>query len=192
MEKSIKLIRKTENRKGLFKCYCGNEFEALIQNVKRKHTRSCGCYRIEVTTKHGDAKDGNWHYLYSTWDGIKQRCYNENCKAYKNYGGRGITMHPKWIDNYLAFKKYILNNLGERPKGMTLDRIKNEKNYVPNNLRWATRKTQNSNKRGKKLNALQNSIIIHSLDLGLSGKYLADVFNITPSAVCYVNKNKRK
>jgi hypothetical protein len=62
------------------------------------------------------------------------------------WGGRGITVHEEWRSDYLAFKTYVLSELGERPaKGYSFDRINNELGYVPGNVRWADQKTQANN-----------------------------------------------
>jgi hypothetical protein len=71
-----------------------------------------------------------------------QRCTDKNCWAYKYYGERGIKVYPRWLE----FKNF-LEDIGEIPKGLTLDRIDNNKGYYPNNWRFATRKQQNRNTR---------------------------------------------
>lgn len=90
-------------------------------------------------------KDGRTtERLYTIWLGIKHRCYNPKNKQYKDYGGRGIKMCDEWLNDYPAFKAY----LGERPSlKHTLDRIDNDGNYEPDNVRWATHIEQNQNKR---------------------------------------------
>lgn len=90
--------------------------------------------------------------IYELWKRIKQRCYNENHTFYKNYGGRGIKVFDNWISDYRSFESWILNNLGEKPEGFSLDRIDNDGNYEPGNLRWADRKTQNNNQSTSLLN----------------------------------------
>ena len=144
--------------KWLCQCDCGTTTEVITNNLRRGLTKSCGCYNEEVkkTRKgkaltHGRGTSAHkYYYLYNTWKGIKRRCFKPGSKSYKNYGARGITMYKPWIDNYLAFEDYILTNLGERPEGLTLDRINNNGHYEPGNLRWATIKVQNNNQRRSK------------------------------------------
>lgn len=87
------------------------------------------------------------HYLYKTWDMVRQRCYNPNYSSYKNYGARGITMYDGWKDSFVSFSSYIDKELGRRPDGYTLDRIDNDKGYEPGNLRWASHSEQMHNRR---------------------------------------------
>lgn len=82
------------------------------------------------------------HLLFTTWVNMRQRCNNPNHPYYYNYGGRGITVDPRW-DDFLAF----LEDIGERPDGLTLDRIDNDAGYSPGNCRWATPKEQRANSR---------------------------------------------
>ncbi len=82
--------------------------------------------------------------LYQVWHMIRQRCNNPNARNYHNYGGRGIKICPEWDNSYKAFAEY----LGPRPsRGHSVDRIDNDGNYEPGNVRWATREEQNNNKR---------------------------------------------
>ena len=137
----------TSNQKatyGLFECqYCGEEFEARTTHIKREHTKSCGCLSGE---KHGLRQNK----FYKTWYNMRDRCNNPKIKAYKNYGGRGITVCDEWLDvaNFVAWCDLTYPKL----EGYTLDRIDNDKGYSPDNCRWADASTQNTNQRMKKNN----------------------------------------
>jgi hypothetical protein len=84
------------------------------------------------------------HYLYDTWKTIRQRCNNPRCKAYPNYGGRGIYLASEWNDFWTFVK-----DMGERPEGFSIERKDNDGPYAPWNCVWADRKAQNSNKRAR-------------------------------------------
>lgn len=99
--------------------------------------------------KHGCNRKGKTHTLYTRWASMKQRCYNPNHTAFKNYGGRGITICDRWKE-FKPFFEDILSEIGDCPgKGYTLDRIDNNGNYEPKNIKWSTYKEQNNNKRSK-------------------------------------------
>jgi hypothetical protein len=80
---------------------------------------------------------------YRCWQDMKQRCYNTNAQQYKNYGQRGIVVCDRWLAGF----EFFFEDMGERPEGMSLDRINTNGNYEPSNCRWATLLEQNNNKR---------------------------------------------
>jgi hypothetical protein len=109
------------------------------------NTRSCGCLKLERVKKmglankqHGDAKT----IEYFSWANMHQRCYNPNDKDFEHYGARGISVCKRW-DKYENF----FDDMGRKPKGLSLGRIDNNGNYEPSNCRWETASQQNKNRR---------------------------------------------
>jgi len=132
-------------------CDCGNKGVADFLSIIKGATSSCGCFRVELHSErmgiHYDAVRGSeFYYLYTTWSTMVTRCHNPNYIKYHNYGGRGIKVCDYFRD-WIRFKTWILENLGHRPKGHSLDRINNDGNYEPGNLRWATAIQQANNRR---------------------------------------------
>lgn len=77
---------------------------------------------------------------------MHQRCRNPKNKNYKDYGGRGVMICARW-NSFVDFFVDIFAEIGERATGLTLDRINNDGNYEPGNVRWATPKQQRANQR---------------------------------------------
>ena len=88
---------------------------------------------------------------YGCWDSMKQRCYNPKSPMYKNYGGRGIKVCDRWLHSYQSYIEDI--GLPPTPKH-SLDRIDNDGDYTPENVRWATQTEQNYNQRIRRDNKL--------------------------------------
>lgn len=129
------------------RCDCGREVVVFGNSLIRGVTKSCGCLHDELTVQRS-TKHGKCHSkTYRLWAAIKTRCFNPNYKAYKHYGGRGITIYEPWRNDFAAFYDYVskLEHFGE--EGYTLDRKDNGGNYEPGNLQWATQKEQNRNQR---------------------------------------------
>lgn len=122
-------------------CICGKEKRTSGHHLLSGDTKSCGCSR----TKHNHTKRKWQSKTYQVWRSMKQRCTNPNDSSYKNYGGRGITFCKRW----LKFENF-LDDMGEKPRGLSIDRINNNGNYNKRNCQWATPKQQANNRRKKK------------------------------------------
>lgn len=122
------------------KCDCGNEIVVPNSYLKSGHTRSCGCLSKEAHAKHNSSNSR----LYEIHQGMKKRCFNENCLAYKDYGGRGITICKEWLD-FLTFKEWALSNGYDDT--LTIERTNVNGNYEPSNCKWIAKNEQSRNTR---------------------------------------------
>lgn len=125
-------------------CECGNITEVRGNHLSNGNIKSCGCYRKEVNTIH--CKAGT--RLYNVYLSMKDRCYNKNDRAYTSYGGRGIVVCQEWLDDFMNFYNWAMDN--NYKEGLSIDRIDNNGNYEPNNCQWATRTQQQRNRRNNK------------------------------------------
>jgi hypothetical protein len=127
-------------------CDCGSEVYYDAGRFKYGNTSSCGCLKKELVGNdhrtHGLSKTPT----YSCWLAMKKRCYNNKSQDYYLYGGRGIRVCDRWMtfENFYA-------DMGDRPIGMSLDRIDCNLDYSPENCRWATVTQQARNKRNTKI-----------------------------------------
>lgn len=171
-------------------CDCGKEFVARFNNLKL-HTKSCGCLRREnfrrlglLSKTHGHSSGGKRSPTYQTWSSMIDRCTRNKHSHFARYGGRGISVCDRWM----KFENFF-EDMGERPYGMTLDRIDNDDGYSIHNCRWSTDLTQANNRSknhlitfggdtltlsqwGKKLCVKPNSIRMRILSGWSNGKAL--------------------
>ncbi|MCK5787946.1 MAG: hypothetical protein KAH32_03035 [Chlamydiia bacterium] len=130
-------------------CFCGVYKYIDGVNLRRGCTKSCGCLQEEykhICDKkgrllHGHTKSKVLTGSYKSWLAMRRRCTDPKSKDYKYYSEKGVTVCTSWLKSYQAFYK----DMGDRPDGLTLDRVDNDKGYSKSNCRWATRLQQVNN-----------------------------------------------
>lgn len=165
-------------------CECGTEKSVIGSSLKNGTSKSCGCYCTESRFNsqrhltHG--LTGN--RFYQKWERIKNRCYCKSNPRYADYGGRGIKMYEEWINSPEKFVEYVSNLPNSENTEYSLDRINNDGNYEPGNLRWADKYTQARNKRGVVLN-IELIREIRELSKTLSNREIADRLGMTTNHI---------
>lgn len=129
------------------KCDCGNMKIIMGGGLRNGHTKSCGCLQRQRTKESRTTHGMSLTSEHAIWKSMFQRCTNPNNKAYKYYGGHGIKICKSWR----SFSNFF-EDMGEKPKGLTLERINNNGNYELSNCKWATRTEQMHNQRIRKNN----------------------------------------
>ncbi len=117
------------------RCVCGNEIITSGNRLRYGKVKSCGCI---VKSQAGLSTSP----AYRSWDSMIQRCYDTKVAHYQRYGAKGITVCDRWRYSFLNF----LEDMGQRPEEMTLDRIDSTGNYEPKNCKWSSAKQQASNR----------------------------------------------
>lgn len=140
------------------RCTCGDTGTPEANDLVRGRSRGCNRCRIQrglkimhaAILKYDFVPKSHRDRLRSRVGGAIQRCYNPKNPAYKNYGGRGISVFPVWREDRVLFAKYLTTLDGWDDPSLTIDRIDNDGNYEPGNLRFVTRAKNNGNKSRRK------------------------------------------
>lgn len=123
--------------------------------------------------RHGNRGAKSDTVEYRTWISMKKRCNDPNHSQFAGYGGRGITICDRWNNSFNAF----IEDMGQCPEGLTLDRIDNNGNYEPSNCRWATKKQQGRNRRCTLLSEEQ---VLALRERHQNGESIADIAKSLP------------
>lgn len=147
---ALEVAGKDAYRHTIWKCICdcGNETYPLSTSLLKEKTKSCGCEEAVIfssSKKEHRRKLKSAHPLYSIFGGMKNRCYCKSDINYRNYGGRGISVCREWLDDPSKFVLWASTNGWQ--KGLKTDRIDNDGNYEPGNIRFVTNKENCNNTR---------------------------------------------
>lgn len=153
----------------LCQCSCGGTKETRQWKLRAGKVRSCGCLHREVTVTHGLANTP----VYACWQQMLQRCFNPKRKAYPDYGGRGITVCDRWNPAEGGSFENFLEDMGECPEGLTLDRIDVDGNYCKENCRWVNSSMQVYNTRKKSNNTSGRTGVSFSKQRGKWEAYIS-------------------
>lgn len=158
------------------KCDCGQVKTVKIYHLKDGNTKSCGCYIRGLTSDRNYLHGISGHPIHKVWSGMIQRCFNPKNRAFKNYGGRGVTVCEEWKNDFKAFYDWAIKN--GWAKGLEIDRENNNGIYEPGNCRWVTRKVNSNNRRC--------SHIIEFNGQSKTAKEWAEAYNIPYT--CLINR----
>lgn len=148
---AIERIDKNGRAYYVCRCACGNLCEVFHSNLTQGFSKSCGCLQRELAADSHRTHGMTGTKIRGVWKAMKERCTLKSCKAYHNYGGRGITVCDEWSGEN-GFQNFFNWSMASGYKeGLTLDRIDVNGNYEPSNCRWVDRVTQANNTRKNRL-----------------------------------------
>jgi hypothetical protein len=154
----LAVLRYDEKRNGKHKwicrCDCGTERSVIAGNLLKGSTQSCGCLHrertAEATSTHGYTRGPKKRSEYKIWGAMLRRCYKATDRAFRNYGGRGITVCDRWRfgEGGLSAFECFIADMGDRPStAHSMDRRDNDAGYAPENCYWATSSQQAATRR---------------------------------------------
>ncbi len=182
---SVNECNKVVHAKGMCKPhYLRWHRHGSTEKVDRKATSPRG--KDLPQTKHGLHK----HPLYATWHTMMARCYNKNSAKYHRYGGRGIAVCERWhqVENFVF-------DMRDKPHGKSIDRIDNDGNYCPENVRWSTPTEQARNRPQASIPQWKRDEAIRLYEKNGSPKLTAELLELNISSVkniVYLHKRQQK
>lgn len=149
-------------------CDCGKEVDVISSSLNNGLKQSCGCLYDELKGKQNSSHNQSRTQTYNSWLAMRSRCYNKKNQYYHLYGGRGIEVAPDWKDSFENFYR----DMGDRPAGLTLERLDVNKGYSKENCKWASPSEQSFNTRIHKNNTSgRTGVYFHKK----SGKWAASI-----------------
>lgn len=171
-------------------CNCGRETEIVGCSLRARKTTSCGCFQKEKVAVRATTHGMTGTSTYISWQDMKRRCGASSSSASeatrRNYYDKGIRVCNRWLNSFEAF----LEDMGRKPEGYTLDRLNGEKDYDPENCRWASVKQQAQNRINNKLTENDVRKIKILCDKGKTRRQLATQFNVHPSTISNIALGK--
>lgn len=149
IQRNLNPPKKDRNSWWFVQCDCGSPIKTVpAKYLQSGNIKSCGCGEHPI--KHGGCGTPE----YEAWKGMKSRCYNENKKQFKDWGGRGIIVCDRWIDSFENF----LEDMGKMPgPRYSLERIDNNGNYEPSNCEWIHVTEQARNKTNNQISGIEEA-----------------------------------
>lgn len=179
--KIIGITRFENNRKAfLCECDCGNKVLVKPTFWDNETVKSCGCKKEELLSMANRKENPvSKMRIYHIYQGMKSRCFNKKSDNYANYGGRGITICQEWLDDFMNFYNWAIENGYEET--LSIDRIEVNGNYEPSNCRWATNAEQQRNKRNNVYITIGNQTKVFKdwvVELGITPYMLRKLLDI--------------
>ncbi len=170
-------------------CDCGKTGHSFTSRLIGGQ-QSCGCHTHELIAEksitHGQTIGGSWSATYRCYRAMIARCIYPSQVHYDDYGGRGITICERWLHGAEGMSGYecFVEDMGEKPAGLTIDRVNNDGNYEPGNCRWATRSEQMMNTRATKYTLSDRTKVLAMHLSGMNRSEISRAVGMSRTYVC--------